>query len=320
MNHDLIADPRFREAVTEVVSGVIGSPARIGIGSVQEESLGQQGASGSLVRTFTVRAEHGDGARQMVRVISKEASSLEHHVLSLFSSQHQAIPVTWIETPLQEGRALIVQEYAESYPWQSAPPALTGQTADALAAMHVANLGAPPGWLPRADSSFIDELYLRATQQEWEHNLADPHFAREFGRYTEPLHAALGRLLDTLAELTREQQTLTLINTDITPDHLRLARGKPCIIDWNQAHYGSLYLDLPNVLNVETALLYRDALARHGLDIAPADFLERYREVGRYMGLRYLEVGLLNWRRRGDDGPQQRWFLYYCLTLALRGR
>lgn len=38
------------------------------------------------------------------------------------------------------------------------------------------------------------------------------------------------------------------------------------------------------------------------------------------MGLRNLEVGLLHWRNRGADWPFQRWFLSFCLTLALRGR
>ena len=317
MTHDVIADPRYEQGLAAVVSGVIGAPARLL--DVQEEAPSPQGASGGVVRSFMVSAEGSDDKPQTVKVISKEASSRERHVLDLLSTQRQAIPVTWVKDPSREGRALIFQEYAEDYPWSAPDASLTEQTADGLAAIHAANLGALP-WLPRADRSFVEELYLRATQQEWERNLADPDFAQEFGRYTEPLHAALDRLLDVLGELTREEQTLTLINTDITPEHLRLARGKPCIIDWDQANYGSLYLDLPNVLSVETVLLYRDALARHGLDIAPTDFLERFREVGRYMGLRYLEVGLLNWRDRGEDWSHQRRFLYFCLTIALRGR
>jgi Phosphotransferase enzyme family len=318
MTHDVIADPRYEQGLAAVVSGVIGAPARLR--GVQEEAPSPQGASGGVVRSFMVSAEGSDGKPQTVKVISKEASSRERHVLDLLSTQRQAIPVTWVKDPSREGRARIFQEYAEDYPWSAPDASLTEQTADGLAAIHAANLGATPAWLPRADRSFVEELYLRATQQEWERNLADPDFAQEFGRYTEPLHAALDRLLDVLGELTREEQTLTLINTDITPEHLRLARGKPCIIDWDQANYGSLYLDLPNVFSVETVLLYRDALARHGLDIAPTDFLERFREVGRYMGLRYLEVGLLNWRDRGEDWSHQRRFLYFCLTIALRGR
>ncbi len=318
MNHEVITDALSQQAFTDVVSGVLGAPARIR--DVQEEGPGPQGESGGLVRYFAVSAQDPDGHPQTVKVISKEASSRERHVLALLSAQRQAIPVTRVEDPAREGRARIFQEYSDEYPWTAPDESLTEQTANALAAIHAANLAAPPLWLPRADRSFVDELYLQATQVEWERNLADPLFADEFGRYTEPLRAALDRLLGVLAELTREDQTLTLINTDLNPAHLRLARGKPCFIDWDQANYGSLYLDLPNVFSVETVLLYRDALARHGLEIAPADFLERYREVGRYMGLRYLEVGLLNWRDRGDDWPLQRLFLYLCLTLALRGR
>jgi hypothetical protein len=81
-----------------------------------------------------------------------------------------------------------------------------------------------------------------------------------------------------------------------------------------------LYLDLPNPFTVETALIYRDALADHGYEIPAVEFLERYHEIGRYMGLRYLGYALWQWAQGEEQRRQGRWFLYYTFALALHGR
>ncbi len=104
------------------------------------------------------------------------------------------------------------------------------------------------------------------------------------------------------------------------PEDIRLWRNAPRFIDWEQAAYGTLYLDLPNYFLVETALAYRDALAAHGHAIPVPEFLERYHEVGRYMGLRYLGAALALWGMGGAQRAQGRWFLYYTFKLALHGR
>jgi hypothetical protein len=114
----------------------------------------------------------------------------------------------------------------------------------------------------------------------------------------------------------------------------------PVFIDWDQVAFGSFYLDLPNYFSVATALCYRDALTQLNLDIHPALFMDCFYEIGRYMGLRYLEVGLQAWRQHyfqeielnnnalqqekksTDDNEwnAQNWFFYYCLQLTLNGR
>lgn len=68
------------------------------------------------------------------------------------------------------------------------------------------------------------------------------------------------------------------------------------------------------------SLALPDALADAGYAIPPAEFIERFREVGRYMGLRYLEVGLRACQAGGEQWQQGRWFFHYCLTLARHGR
>src|SRR5947209_15154520 len=82
--------------------------------------------------------------------------------------------------------------------------------------------------------------------------------------------------------------------------------GRPYLIDWGQARYGSFYLDLPNYFTPDSVHSYRDALAELGLDIPEDAFMRRYREAGRYPGFKYVGVLLHRWvagRRGSLHGP-----------------
>ncbi|CAF1314184.1 unnamed protein product [Rotaria sordida] len=162
---------------------------------------------------------------------------------------------------------------------------VTKAYAHALARIHYMNLGQHPEWLRSATENFEDSLWLRAWRKEWHQNLTIPKFAHEYGCYTDRLDELLSRLIAFLRERTIEDTSLTLIHTDLNPDRIRSIDGCPIFIHWEQAAYGCFYLDLPNYFSVETALCYRDALAELGLNIPPALFMERFREVSRYMGL-----------------------------------
>jgi hypothetical protein len=174
--------------------------------------------------------------------------------------------------------------------------------------------------LPHAAADYLGRLWLRDWREQWEANLRQPEFAFEFSAYSERLYAAFDQLLRDLQVLAQEADSLTLLNVDLIPDHIRLWRDSACFIDWEQSSYGTLYLDLPNAFNVETALAYRDALAQHGHAIAVADFMERFHAVSPYMGLRYLGFSLWQWAQGGAERARGRWFLYYTLHLALHGR
>jgi hypothetical protein len=197
---------------------------------------------------------------------------------------------------------------------------LTRAIAAGLAGIHAANRQSAPPWLPHVNEDYRGRLWLHAWRERWEQNLVDPTFAAEFGPYTSRLDAAMEQLLGTLDALTAEGSSLTLINVDLIPEHIRLWRNTACFIDWEQAAYGSLYLDLPNHFTVETALVYRDALAAADHAIPVPEFLERYHAVGRYMGLRYLGHALWVWAQGGEQREAGRWFLYYTFKLALHGR
>lgn len=288
-----------------------------------EQPAGAQGASGAQVRYFTVTSCSVDGATYQETLVTKAAMQVERRIVQLLDGQGCAVPPTYIPDGESEGRALIYMPYLESRPpldlgHPESP--LNRSVADGLAGIHAANRLRPPAWLPPAHADYRGRLWLHAWRRQWEENLAQPEFAEEFGAYTTRLDAAMDRLLAALAALEAEGTSQTLLNVDLHPDHIRLWRGNACFIDWEQAAYGPLYLDLPNYFLVETALAYRDALAHHGHSIPVVEFLERYHEVSRYMGLRYLGYSLWRWAQGGAEREAGRWFLYYTFSLALHGR
>jgi len=290
---------------------------------IQERPNGAQGESGSQVRYFNVTNTDPQGAVHQDPLVTKATTLLERRILHLLSSQGCAVPPVAIPNVTSDERMLVYMPYLEARPpldlGHPASP-LTRSIADGLAEIHAANRNQPPSWLPHTSEDFLGRLWLHAWREQWQANLAHLEFATEFGAHTARLEAAMERFVRTLEALTAEGTSLTILNVDLIPDHIRLWRGGARFIDWEQSSYGSLYLDLPNHFTVETALVYRDALARHGYNLPEVEFLERYHEVGRYMGLRYLGHALWQWAQDGEQRRQGRWFLYYTFGLALFGR
>ncbi|MDE0608289.1 MAG: aminoglycoside phosphotransferase family protein [Anaerolineaceae bacterium] len=296
------------------------------IDSVRDLPLPHQGASGAEVRLVRVRWRGGGGAQGEEDLAIKHASLKERRILQLLNDQGQAVPpaLSPASTRRSADRAPLLMPFARSRPMDRilGDPCvpMTQQVARGLARLHAANRGQCPAWLPRAADDTMSRLYLQATQDEWARCMDAAAFRREYGQYDRPLRESLARLLDFVAALDEEGSCFTLLNSDLHPDHIRLFGGQPVFIDWEQACFGPLYLDLVNYFTLETAMLYRDALAEAGFAIPTAAFMQRYREAGLFMGLRYLEVGLVNWQAGGEVWLRGRWFFHYCLAMALGGR
>lgn len=287
-----------------------------------QEGTGAQGASSSRIRYFRVSSEGPSGARTD-DLVAKDAPLLERRVLTLLSEQGCAVPPVQIAEAGADGRGTVIMPHTDAQPAGAFARYLhpfTRSAARALSGIHAANLGERPGWLPAASEHYEERLWLYPRRALWESALQDNDFAAEFGAYTDGLESSAAQFMQMLETLEQEGDTLTLLNVDLLPDHLRQWRGEAVIIDWEQARYASFYLDLPNAFSVETVLAYRDALAEHGHEVPVMEFLERYREVGRFMGLRWLSAALEDWHAGGARRAERRWWLYYTLTLALRGR
>ncbi|MBN1402700.1 MAG: hypothetical protein JXA74_17800 [Anaerolineae bacterium] len=313
--------PETRENIERFLQQLCG--VRRSIVSIRERPAGAQGYSGSQVRYYDVRSRDPQGRTHHETVVSKAACLLERRILRLLADQRCAVPPVYIPDLTGDRRAPVYMPYLDPLPALYAGhrcSPITLSIADGLAGIHAANRLRPPPWLPHTSDDWLGRLWLRAWRELWEAALADPAFRAEFGAYTPRLEAAMAGLMRILESLTAEAATLTLLNVDLHPDHIRLWQGRACFIDWEQSSYGSLYLDLPNHFTAETALVYRDALARHGHEIPEVEFLERFHQVGRYMGLRYLGAALEQWAEGGESRRRGRWFLYYTFALALHGR
>lgn len=313
------------EPLIQLIQQITGETT-VNLISITQEDQPNQGESGAEVNLYTVgyTTTSADVIHTLQAVV-KQSPLRERQIVNLLMEQGQAVPPSYIPDTESDSRQPIFMQYARSRPVNDIAASnfnpMTQRIAKNLARLHVANRTRCPSWLPKVSDDVMNNLYLNATQTVWERCMQDNDFHAEFGGYDQRLKSALEQFLQLNQQLTDEGDTLTLINSDLHPDHIRLLTDdQPVFIDWEQSYYGSFYIDLVNYFSIETALLYRDALADAGYDIPAAEFMERFREVGHWMGLRYLEVGLMAWEAGGEQWQQGRWFFHYCLTLALRGR
>ena len=316
-----VLQPDSRQHIAQMLCNIYNEPREVV--DIIEQSNGQQGCSGSLIGYYSVNSCDRHGKMHNDTIVTKSAVLFERKVLHLLSSYGCAVPPLIIPDVTNDKRDLVYMPYLNDRPPLDSghhDNPLTHSIAKGLAGIHSANMNKQPIWMEKTSDDFLGRLWLHEWRKQWEINMQDSEFAREFGAYTNRLETAMEQFMHTLQALTRESKTLTVLNVDLTPAHIRLWQGKACFIDWEQSSYGTLYLDLPNHFNVETVLAYRDALARYGHEIPVPEFMERFHEVGRYMGLRYLGVSLWQWAQGGEQRRQGRWFLYYTLHLALYGR
>jgi aminoglycoside phosphotransferase (APT) family kinase protein len=311
----------LKEEIESLLALVHGKPREVE--RVDEEPAGPQGASGSRIGYYRVASRDSGGGRHEERVVTKEAPQLERRILRLLAEQGCAVPPMVVGDFEAEGRATVFMPYLEERP-AGGGGGFRGpwarSVAEGLAGIHAANRGRRPAWLPPVEEDLEHRLELQHWRGFWEEAARDPEFPAELRGALPKLEAAHERLLATLRHLIAEGGCLTLLNVDLIPDSIRCWRDGAVFLDWEQAGYGPLYLDLPNQIPLESALIYREALARAGYEIPVTVFLERYHEVGRYMGLRYIAVGLWNWLAGGQRRADGLWFLHYTFHLALRGR
>lgn len=264
----------------------------------------EQGWSGAKIARFRISLR--DGAS--LTLLTKTMGLKERRVMDQLTRQgHAHTPFTYAPDLGTNGPVLAcmqdLDEEKVGIPIQDDAPLsadLDSQVAVGLADIHTCYLdrAAELPWLPHADAAYVTGFLLpEMWRARWDRALAtDRAFAREFGRYTSRLEKAGARFARAVQALWDEGTSLTLTHGEVHGEHVVLWRGRPYFIDWGWAYYGPFYLDLPAYFTPRTVHRYRAALARRGVDIAEADFMERYHEMGRYVGFRYLCGGIWEWQ------------------------
>ena len=189
--------------------------------------------------------------------------------------------------------------------------AIIRREAAALAAINSANRGRTDlEWLPQANRAYYTHMiWEQFWHPHWERAVSDPGFCAHFMPDLDRVETAAATIVDEMSALYEEEDALTLVHTDINPSNVLLLGEVPYIIDWQSAHYGPFYLDVPHHLfTLELAEHYRVALAEHGILVSHTDFAHRFRVAARYTALRYMWWTFEAWR---EDPREEIWLRHY---------
>jgi aminoglycoside phosphotransferase (APT) family kinase protein len=312
--------PDVQRLLQETVSTQISSTARVA--SREILPIGS-GMSGATLRRYRVTLENSSGESRQVELVTKEAHLRERRVLAWLNTQRQPnVPFSHTLDLTTEGSALIcMQDVGDTYrPTSLEPitPEALREEAVGLAAIHAANLGhsSELAWLLRIERSYFAEYVIeRCWRPHWEKALSSEGFRSTFQPCLARVEVAAAAMVEEMSALAAEGDVLTLIHTDINPSNVLVHEGKPYYIDWQVAHFGPFYLDLPHhFCTLQQAEHYRQALAALGTEIPAADFEERYRAAARCIGFRYIWWTLEGWR---PGARETEWVQHYLdLTLG----
>ena len=273
------------------------------------------GMSGAEVKRYELRLRGARGQETRVRLVTKEASLGERLTLAHLGEQRlSGVPFNHTLDLQTDTVALVCMQDIGSTTRPTSLEAVSEEVvrreAAALAGIHAANRGLDGGWLPRADRAYYAGMIRDvAWQPHWVEAISDVRFRAEFGDYIDSVEGAAKTIVDEMAALSVVEGVFTLVHTDINPSNVLLLDGVPYIIDWQPAHYGPFYLDVPHhFFTPELAEQYRVALAEQGVTVTKAEFMSRFRIAARYTALRYMWWTLEAWR---EDPREKAWVLHY---------
>lgn len=313
----------------DFIKHTIGTDARLL--AVEQLPEGAQGYSGATLRYYEVAYARG-GATARTIAVTKPAGIVERQTLAWLDERGLAVPRNLTRDLVRDEYIPMALEYAGDVP---SPEYKAEKVARALAAIHHAALvrAAELPWLPRADPAFFAERIVNCCwRNHWRHALTGAGYTDWYGRWREArpagdpfwqqfadydarLEAAASQFVADMAALWGEGDTLTLLHADFHADNVRTADGRVAIIDWEQACYGPLFIDLPNYFTRDEAPLYREALAELGEEIPLERFLRGYDAARRYVGFKYFGFGVLHWR--AGDPPRRAEDARYWIDLIL---
>ncbi|MFC3768759.1 aminoglycoside phosphotransferase family protein [Paenibacillus sp. GCM10012303] len=266
-----------------------------------EEQPVHKGFSATDIYRHQVQVEYRN-ERLVTSYITKNASLKERRVLALLHRQGAAVPYSFSrDYEEDQSRYVCIQDvdYATDYGAVDAEQVL-GQEFELLAHLHASNLGRRHEllWLPEADSGYISRMLRERWEPSWNRAVQDKDFAALFQSYIPDIQAAAQSIAGDLEPILNDASSHTLIHTDLHPGNVLVQNNTRIrYIDWEEAGYGSFYLDIPlRFTSLEKAEKYRMALEARGVSIDQDEFRQRYITASRYIGLRYMGWTFGSWR------------------------
>lgn len=240
------------------------------------------------------------GAKEYISLITKMANPTERRILHRLFLQSANVPYSITHDLDSDDRALLcIQDVDYKTNYQSLNfEMLQEKEMHALAYIHKMNHGSRGelSWLPFANYDHIKQMIYGRWKPVWEEAKHNEQFMETFGQYIPEVEAVSGSIVNDIEVVLNDERSHTLIHNDLNPGNVLVHNNDDVFfIDWEEARYGSFFLDIPLRFEWKQARAYQDVLASLGLE-TPADRFEQlYAVASRYLGLRFMTWNLGAW-------------------------
>ncbi len=231
-------------------------------------------------------------------LVSKSATRIERQVLTRLYSQKASVPFSLSYASETEERSHIcLQDVDYQTDYRSINVGLLQKSEPkALSHIHISNFGLSKelSWLPKADSIHIEKMIYERWKPQWQAAKGNEHFIEVFGDYIPLVEAVANTILEDIQYVINDEKSHTLIHNDLNPGNVLVHNNTDVIyIDWEEARYGSLFLDIPlRCGTAEQIEEYRKLLAAKSIEFPDDHFNQMYAIASRYLGLRYMSWNL----------------------------
>lgn len=242
-----------------------------------------------------------------VRLVTKPCGLSERRTLTTLNGLN-AVPRVFVpDTTSDEVQEVVMTDAGET---------LLGldldakrRAAEALAEVHARFLGrgSELAWMPCLERPYLEGFIVaHCWRRAWDGALEDERFTTTFGGWVNAVEASTRTLTDDLMTFEARANMNTLAHTDVYYGNVFEQHERAVMIDWGQARYAPLFLDLGDTFNMpEEARVYREALAARSVDLSVDLDDEVFREghllARRFAGVRYLWWWLESWRGEPQD-------------------
>ncbi|WP_106768820.1 phosphotransferase family protein [Paenibacillus faecalis] len=246
------------------------------------------------------------GTQEYVSLITKMANKTERRILHRLFLQSAKVPFTRTHDIDSKDRALIcIQDVDYKTNYQNLElEMLQKKEVRALAYIHKTNHGLREdlSWLPLADRDHIEKMINERWKPVWEKAKTNEQFIETFGKYIPEVEAVSHRIADDIEVVLNDESSHTLIHNDLNPANVLVHNNDDVLfIDWEEARYGSFFLDIPLRFDLS------EVMASLGVETPVERFEKWYVIASRFLGIRFMTWNLSVWTTNpyAKDGLQK---------------
>jgi hypothetical protein len=264
------------------------------------------------------------GNKAEISLITKSATSIERRVLNRLYKQKANVPYSLsYGSEVEERAPVCIQDvdYQTDYGNLNIN-LLQKKEMKALAHIHASNFGLRKelSWLPLADCAHIEKMINERWKPQWEVAKNDDQFINVFGDYITAVESTASTIIGDLQNLVNDEANYTLIHNDLNPGNVLVHNSTDVFfIDWEEARYGSLFLDIPlRCGSTEQVEEYRESLSAKGVEFSDSRFTQFFNVASRYVGLKYMGWNLGNWTNNSHAREGLQKYLGMVVGTSLR--